>query len=136
MTDTLGLLWGCQVTSANISDQAGFRLVYWSVLPVLWSVVKIYADKGYRGLSAWLHFVTGGDCQIEIAQRTIAERAERRQARGFSVCAWRWIVERSIAWLNWSRRLSKDYEQTTQSSQAWIQVSAIRTALRKLQPNK
>ena len=110
--------------------------MFLSVLPLLWSVVKIYADKGYRGLSAWLRFMTGGDCQIEIAQRKIAETEAVRQARGFSVCAWRWIVERSIAWLNWSRRLSKDYEQTTKSSQAWIQVSAIRTALRKLETNK
>jgi putative transposase len=106
--------------------------VYLSVLPLLWSVVKIYADKGYRGLTDWLHRVTGGDCQIEIAQHKIAEPAAVRQTRGFSVCAWRWIVERSIGWLNWSRRLSKDYEQTTASSQAWIQVSAIRTALRKV----
>ena len=136
MTDTLGLLWGCQVTSANTSDQAGFRSLFLSVLSLSWSVVKIYADRGYRGLFAWLRFVTGGDCQIEIAQTPIAEGKAIRQARGFSICAWRWIVERSIGWLNWSRRLSKDYEQTTASSQAWIQVSAIRTALRKLEPVK
>jgi transposase len=132
LTDTLGLLWGCHVTSANTSDQAGFRSVFLLVLPALWSVVKIYADKGYRGLADWLRFVTGGDCQIEIAQTPIAEAAERREARGFSLSARRWIVERSISWLNWSRRLSKDYEQTTASSRAWVQVSAIRTALRKV----
>ena len=51
---------------------------------------------------------------------------------GFAVQPKRWIVERTLGWLNWSRRLSKDYEQTTASSQAWIDVSSIRCTVRKL----
>lgn len=52
--------------------------------------------------------------------------------KGFAVQPKRWIVERTISWLSWSRRLSKDYEQTSTSSEAWIDVSAIRWTLRKL----
>jgi len=54
--------------------------------------------------------------------------------KGFAVQLKRWIVERTISWLNWSRRLSKDYEQTTSSSEAWLDVSAIRCVLRKMEP--
>jgi transposase len=43
-------------------------------------------------------------------------------------------VERMISWFCWSRRLSKDYEQTTGSAESWVDVSAIRCALRKLKP--
>jgi len=46
----------------------------------------------------------------------------------------RWIVERTISWLSWSRRLSKDYEQTPHSAEAWIDVSAIGCTLRKIEP--
>ena len=70
--------------------------------------------------------VSGGRCLLERVQPAPGQV-------GFAVQPKRWIVERSIAWLCWSRRLSKDYEQTTSSSQAWIDVSAIRCALRKLE---
>lgn len=52
---------------------------------------------------------------------------------GFVVQAKRWIVERTWSWFGWSRRLSKDYEQTRRSSVAWLEWSAIRFTLRKLE---
>ena len=126
LTDTLGLLWARQVTSANTSDQAGFRLTFLSVLLSLSRVVRVFADQGYRGLPAWLVSVTGGHCVLEIVRARVGQK-------GFAVQLKRWIVERTISWLNWSRRLSKDYEQTTSSSEAWLDVSAIRCVLRKMQ---
>jgi transposase len=44
----------------------------------------------------------------------------------------RWIVERTFAWLNNSRRLSKDYEITTSSSRAMVIISHIHTLLKRL----
>jgi putative transposase len=126
MTDTLGLLWGRVVTAANVSEQAGLRLVYESTVDCLVCLSKLYVDRGYRGLIwQWLLCVTGGYCLLEVVLPAPGQV-------GFSIQAKRWIVERTIAWLSWSRRLSKDYEQTTTSSQAWIDVSAIRWTLRKL----
>ncbi len=116
------------MTGANISDQAGLRLFFAPVLLLLVSVVKHFADRGYRGtLSEWVVSVTGGYTTLQI----VLPAAGRV---GFGVEAKRWIVERTISWLCWSRRLSKDYEQTTRSAEAWIDVSAIRCALRKLEP--
>jgi transposase len=121
-------LWGRAVTAANVSDPAGFRLVFASALLLLMSVVKVFADSGYRGtLLDWVVSVTGGHATLQIV-RPAPGRV------GFGVDPKRWIVERTISWLNWSRRLSKDYEQTPSSAQAWIDVSAIRCTLRKLEP--
>jgi putative transposase len=119
-------LWGRLVTSANTSDQAGFRLVFARVIGFLVRVVKVYVDQGYQGLASFVVSITGGHALLEIVRAAAGQK-------GFEVQPKRWIVERSISWLNWSRRLSKDYEQTTASSRAWIDVSAIRCTLRKLQ---
>lgn len=86
----------------------------------------VFADRGYRGLSAWLVCITGGHSLIKVIGGQPGQK-------GFAVQPKRWIVERTISWLNWSRRLSKDYEQTTASSEAWIDVSAIRCVLRKME---
>jgi len=125
VTDTLGLLWSRKVTSANTSDQAGFRLAFVSATGFLLCALKVFADRGYRGLAAWLISITGGHCVMQIVQAGAGQK-------GFAVQPKRWIVERTISWLSWSRRLSKDYEQTSTSSEAWIDVSAIRWTLRKL----
>ena len=91
-------------------------------------VVKLFAERGYRGtLLHWVVSVTGGHATLQI----VTPAAGRI---GFGVDPKRWIVERTISWLNWSRRLSKDYEQTPGSAEAWIDVSAIRCTLRKLAP--
>ena len=119
------MIWGRKVTQASYADQNGFRDVFASIVPYLLSVLVFFADKGYRGLPNWVLSVTGGRCRMELVGGISGQK-------GFVVQAKRWMVERSLAWLNWSRRLSKDYEVTTRSSEAWIDVSAIRTALRKI----
>jgi putative transposase len=126
----VGLLWGRVVTAANVSDQEGFRQVVVASVVSLVQLVKIFVDRGYRGdIWQWLLCVTGGQCQLEVV-------LPKEGQVGFAVQAKRWIVERTIAWLSWSRRLSKDYEQTITSSQTWMDVSAIRWTLRKLLKNE
>ncbi len=51
---------------------------------------------------------------------------------GFAVQPKRWVVERTFAWLCRNRRLSKDYEETVLSAEAWILVAMIRLVLRRL----
>lgn len=96
------------------------------MVSLLVGVLRVFADRGYRGLPSWLVSVTGGHSVLEIVGAAPGQK-------GFAVQPKRWIVERTISWLNWSRRLSKDYEQTTRSSEAWIDVSAIRGTLRKME---
>ena len=121
----LGLLWGRWVSSANTSDSFGFCVTFLTVFWYLRQIVRVYADQGYRGIGWWLEKISDGHSVAEIVERPAGQK-------GFAVQPKRWVVERTISWLSWSRRLSKDYEQTTASSQAWIDVSAIRFTLRKL----
>ena len=51
---------------------------------------------------------------------------------GFQVLKWRWIVERTLAWLNFNRRLSKDFELLPTTSETWIYIAMSRLMLRRL----
>lgn len=87
------------------------------------AINDIYADGGY----------TGNKFASEIKKRTnrTLRIIKRPQRQGFKLLARRWIVERTFAWLNKSRRLSKDYELSVQSSEGFIHL-AIRLMLRRL----
>lgn len=60
---------------------------------------------------------------VEVIQRTEA---------GFEVLPKRWVVERTFGWLNWYRRLSKDYERLPEMSEAAIYAVMTRLMLRRL----
>ena len=62
----------------------------------------------------------------------IVKRSE--QSQGFVVLPRRWVVERTFGWLSKYRRLSKDYEQTPASSEAWIRLAMIHIMVRRLAP--
>ena len=79
-------------------------------------------------LDRWLEQQPVG-YEIEVVSRPIG-------AKGFVLLHRRWVVERSIAWMGRYRRLSKDYEYETSSSEARIQISAMQRMLRRLRPNK
>lgn len=44
----------------------------------------------------------------------------------------RWVVERSIAWIGRHRRMSKDYEYLTSSSEAMVYLTMLRLMLTRL----
>ena len=88
------------------------------------SLKRVLGDKGYRGkLQAWFFYITKG-ALLSISQND-------KTNKGFQVHKWRWVIERSFAWLGNFRRLSKDYEMTTSSSIAMIQLAFIRIMLNK-----
>jgi putative transposase len=60
---------------------------------------------------------------------------EKIRPSGFHVLKWRWIVERTLAWLATWRRLAKDYEVLPSSEEAWIYIAMIRIMLRRLAQN-
>ena len=84
----------------------------------------IWADGGYAGqLIGWARGF--GRWTVEIVKRGEA---------GFTVLPKRWIVERTFAWLGKYRRLSKDYETLTESSESMIRIAMINLMLHRLEP--
>jgi hypothetical protein len=67
---------------------------------------------------------------LKNVKTEIVRRSDR--AKGFVPLPKRWIVERTIAWLNRCRRLAKDWENLNRSALAFLKLASIRLMLRKL----
>ncbi len=89
-------------------------------------LLKLYADAGYQG-PKFQQALQGIFRQINIE---IVKRSDT--AKGFNVLPKRWIVERTIAWLNRCRRLAKDWECLNRKALAFLRLASIRLMLRKL----
>lgn len=127
LVDTLGLIWAVVVHTASVQDRDGAKLVLKSVHRKLPRLEIIWADGGYAGqLIQWVQRTCGW--VLEIVKRSA-------DAKGFKLLPKRWIVERTLSWFGWYRRLSKDYEELTASSEAMIQLCMIHRMLRHLKPN-
>ena len=87
---------------------------------------KMFADGGYQG-AQFASAVASVMPQLSI---DIVKRSD--QAQGFVVLPRRWVVERTLAWLNRCRRLAKDFENLTRMAVAFIRVASIRLMLRRL----
>ena len=127
LVDTLGLLLVVCVTAASTQDRDGARLLL-KALTHQWTRLRlIWADSSYAGeLIEWVR-------QLRERRRVKLEIVRRSDAqKGFVVLPKRWIVERTFGWLNRCRRLSKDYEYLTETSEAMIHVAMINLMVRRL----
>ena len=131
LVDTLGLVWLLVVTAASVQDRDGAR----TLLQVLATRMKrlrvIWADGGYAGaLVDWVRSLRKRDkVRLELVNRSA-------QGKGFQRLPHRWIVERTFGWFNRWRRLSKDYEYLTETSETAIRVVMIHLMARRLAPAK
>lgn len=111
------------VHSAGIQDRDGAKLVLMAIAGSFPRLKLIWADGGYAGqLIEWV--AAFGDWILEIVKRP-------DDLKGFAVLPRRWVVERTFAWLSRYRRLSKDYEFNTRSSEAWVYVAMIHVTVRR-----
>ena len=111
------------VHKANLHDtKAGYWVVGLATFnyPML---KKICGDGGYRGSFVYEAYKYFG-LRVKISKKL--------KAHGWQVLPKRWIVERTFAWLNNSRRLSKDYELSCASAETFIKISHIHTLLKRL----
>lgn len=128
LVDTLGLIWAIVVHAADVQDRDGAKLVLEKVRDKMPRLRIIWADGGYAGgLLEWVKWQCGW--LMEIVKRSAA-------AVGFVLLPKRWIVERTFGWFGRYRRLSKDYEQRTDRSEALILVCMIHLMLRRLKPDQ
>ena len=114
------------VHPADIQDRDGGILLLATVFGMYPFLKKLFADGGYQGpefQKALARILP----QLEI---DIIRRPD--QAKGFVVLPRRWVVERTIAWLNRCRRLAKDWENLNRKALAFLRLASIRLMLRKL----
>jgi putative transposase len=130
LVDTLGLLLAVVVTAANLDDGTYACLVLEKLkIEEYPRLKKIFADNKYHNktLQKWL-----ADHQapyvIEISMKPAGEKI-------FKPVKIRWVVEQAHACQGRCRRLSKDYERRTESSETWIQLSAMQRMVRRLRPD-
>lgn len=129
LVDTQGLLLHAIVHAADIQDRDGGVLLMGSLLGRFPSLLKLYADSGYQGPK----FQAG----LNRACRQISlEIVKRSELHRFVVLPKRWIIERTIGWLNRCRRLAKDWECLNQNARAFLRWASIRIMLRKLCQNR
>ena len=87
---------------------------------------KLFADGGYQGAK----FQKALTRILPQLKTDIIKRSDK--AKGFVVLPRRWVVERTIAWLNRCRRLAKDWENLNRKALAFLRLASIRLMLRKL----
>lgn len=116
------------VVNANCSDQRGGVMTVDNLEPEQAKSLKlIWVDQGFQGenFARLVEYLCGAT--VEVVKRSEA---------GFVILPKRWIVERTFAWINQNRRLSKDYELLPEVSEAMIQGAMIRLMLQRLGEQK
>jgi putative transposase len=131
VVDTLGLVMAAAVHPADVQDRDGAKLVLKKLLGQFPRLKKILADGIYNGgIGEWAKDLGGWIWELVVRDPNESEEEKKK----FKVLKWRWIVERTFAWLGRNRRMSKDYERTEESSESWIYLGMIHLMLRRLDP--
>ena len=129
LTDTLGRIWRVEVHAANIHDgRAGMDLIYPDFSTQMPGAKKLLADSAYTGMFADLMRA------VDTVEFECPSRPEG--SKGFVVEAKRWVVERSFAWMNFYRRITKDLERTIENSVGFILLANIQMVLSSISRNE
>jgi transposase len=113
------------VHTADIQDRDGGVLLMSTLFGLFPFLLKLYADGGYQGAK----FQQG---LRRVCRQINVEIVKRSDVGKFVVLPKRWIVERTIAWLNRCRRLAKDWECLNRRALVFLRCASIRLMVRKL----
>ena len=115
------------VHSAGIQDRVGALRVLERAAQLWTRLLWIWADGAYTGrLQHWVWTRCGW--WLGIVKRD-------ENTSGWQLLPHRWVVERTFAWLDRCRRLSKDYEFHPRTSETWVRVAMIHLMVRRLTKN-
>jgi transposase len=125
LTDTNGLLVAAIVHEAGIQDRDGAVPLLASVRrPFPW-LRHVFGDGGYAGAKLETALAALGTWTLQIVKRS-------EVAQGFEPLPRRWVVERTLAWLNRNRRLAKDFEALVETAAAWLILGSVKLLIRRL----
>lgn len=129
VVDLLGLVLVVVVTAACVQDRDGAYLALAPLATRFRPLRTVFADQAYAGDLlfdwCWTQLRRWRKVFLWIVKKPAAQH-------GFQLLPKRWVVERTFGWFTWWRRLSKDYERHTATSEALIHVVMIRLMLRRL----
>src|SRR5271155_2770355 len=106
-------------------DRDGAALVIEAIHQLFPWLRHLFADSAYNGPHLHAALTKFGHWTIEIVKRAA-------DAAGFQLLPRRWVVERSLAWLNRNRRLAKDFEASIASAKAWVYIASVQLLFRRL----
>jgi putative transposase len=154
LVDTQGLLLKAKVHSAKVMDYEGIKTLLRGADRAFPRLSHLWLDAGYRGEGKgadWVEKTLGWSVDLverpkkpapeevlmawarEWAKEDVRLKWEKfMPPKGFVVLPRRWVVERTIAWIDHNRRMSKDYERLPESAEAFIYVAMSRLMLRRL----
>jgi putative transposase len=122
--DTIGLILAVVVTAADVQDDEGAKLLFGSIRGRFSRLRLVWADAIYKRVADWVAaWRPAKPIRLEVVERA---------GPGFVVLPRRWVVERTFAWLGRWRRLSKDYEGTAASSEAFVELAMVHLMARRL----
>jgi transposase len=124
--DTIGLPIECQITTAGVQDRDALAPLLKAVHRKSPWVTMSFVDGGYQGDEAQRAAFEASRISLTVVKRT------DKEVKGFIVLPKRWVVERTFGWINRARRLSKDFEATTESALAWLQLALAFLLMRRL----
>jgi putative transposase len=128
VVDSMGLLLAVLVTAANVDDaKAAAQLFERLEGQPMGKVVLMYADTKYHNFALYEWVEDNAAWRLSIIRRPA-------DAEGWVRLPIRWTVERTCAWLGKCRRLSKDREKSTLSSEAFVKLAMIHLMLNRLEP--
>ena len=125
ITDTMGLLVAAIVHAAGIQDRDGAMPLLASIRSAFPWLRHIFADGGYAGDKLKAALARLGRWTLAIVKRAA-------NTEGFQVLPRRWVVERTLAWLNRNRRLAKDFETTIASAVTMVHLASLQLLVRRL----
>jgi putative transposase len=154
LVDTEGFVLKAKFHSAKVMDYEGIKTPLHGADTLFPRLRQLWVDAGYRGEEKgadWVRKSLGWSVDVvERPRRPAPEGVLMRWARewakegvkvdwehllppkGFQVLPPRWVVERTIAWIDQNRRMSKDYERLCASGEALVYAAMIRLMTRRL----
>ena len=126
------------ITTANVHDSSAAQSLLRKHMSTSYEPDTILADKGYGGdrLKTYIQHILKSSMKVKIPTKpaTIPSNTDQN----FKVYQDRWVVERSCAWLNYSRRLWKNCERRIETTEAMTQLAFLELKLNRIwgQPAK
>ncbi len=154
LVDTEGFVLKAKVHSAKVMDAEGIKKLLKQAGETFPRLSHLWLDAGYRGEDKgkdWVEKTLGWSVEMVQRPRKIASKEtlmawagqwlhegvkvdweKLLPLRGFQALPRRWVVERTFSWIGQNRRMSKDYERLTETSEAFIYVAMSRLMVRRL----